>query len=686
MNRYIPAFALACVSSAALVVAAQPSQQPTPRPTFKSEANYIRVDAFVTHDGRPVLDLAAEDFEVLEDGTPQRIDAFEHVRISPAGPQVTRIEPDSQRDANQMAADPRARVFVVFLDVDHVPVEGSYRLKTALATMLRQTLGQDDLVGVITSRNSPSELILARKTALVEEQLEKYWYWGRRDTIIETPEESMYHQCFDQFVGGEAVANEMIDRRREKLVLDALSDLVIHLRGLRDERKAVLAITTGWPLYRKNQALARPLYRPGDIGQAAPQMPGPPPIVIGPGGKLGLGDDPRNPTAVTLCEQHRSELANTDDWQSFRNLVQDANRANVTFYPIDPRGLVVFDAPIGPRQPPPPSVDAAILRARHGAMRNMAEETDGLAVLNSNDITAGLRRVADDLTSYYLLGYYSSNRALDGKYHRITVKVKRPGVQVRARKGYRAATADEVARGEAARASASATSGATTAAQSALATALNKLALIRPDAALYVSATHQPGGPVWVTGEIPLSVAKSAWARGGRVSIMAVDASGATVGVARQPIDPGERDFLAAVPLDDASKTPARIQVRAEPEGAPALGVEVAPEVSQPFLLRRAPTSSPHAAADFRFYRTETLVYRWTLDAAESPGSGRVLDRAGNAIPLAVAPGEETIDRARWLSGSLALAPLTTGDYLLELTKRTDRGEAKALVPFRVVR
>ena len=65
---------------------------------------------------------------------------------------------------------------------------------------------------------------------------------------------------------------------------------------------------------------------------------------------------------------------------------------------------------------------------------------------------------------------------------------------------------------------------------------------------------------------------------------------------------------------------------------------------------------------------------------------GRVLDRKGSAIPLVVTPEEETIDRARWLSGSLSLAPLTTGDYLLELTKRTEQGEAKALVPFRVVR
>jgi VWFA-related protein len=668
----------------ALIGAQQPSQ---PRPTFKSEANYIRVDAFVTRDGRPVEDLRATDFELLEDGAPQTIDAFEHVRIEPAGPQVTRVEPNSQRDANQMAEDPRARVFVVFLDVDHVPVEGSYRLKSALATMLSQMLGQDDLVGVITSRNSPSELILARKTALVEEQLERYWYWGRRDSLLENPEEQMYHQCFDQFVGGEQVADEMIDRRREKLTVDALSDLTIHLRGLRDERKAVLTITTGWPLYRENQALARPLYRPGDRTQAAPQMPGPPPVVIGPGGKLGLGDDPRNPTMMTTCEQHRSELSQADDWQSFRNLLQDANRANVTFYPIDPRGLVVFDSPIGPRTPPPPSVDRAILRMRQDSLRSMAEETDGLAVINTTDLTAGLRRVSDDLTSYYLLGYYSSNAALDGKYHKITLRVKRPGVRVRARKGYRAATRDEVARGAAAEAAATPEAAAASAAQGAIATALNRLALIRPDAAVYVHATFNPGGPVWVAGEVPAALSrKPAWARGGRVSIMALDGAGATIGVARKAIAAGERDFLASISLDDASKAPSRIQVRLEPEGSAAVGLEVAPQVGEPLLLRRGAGSRPHAAADFRFFRTETLAYRWILTTAESPGAGRILDRAGGPMPLSPTAAEETLEGARWMSGAIALAPLTTGDYLLELTKRNASGEVKSLVPFRVVR
>src|ERR671935_840441 len=143
-----------------------------------------------------------------------------------------------------------------------------------------------------------------------------------------------------------------------------------------------------------------------------------------------------------------------DDEQHFRMLLDEANAANVSFYPIDPRGLVVFDEPIvKPTTGAPPAgsttltpltVDAARLRARLTSLRTLAEATDGLAIVDSNDLSKGLRRVVDDLSSYYLLGYYSSGK-LDGKFHAITVRIKRPGVQVRARRGYLAATAAEAA-------------------------------------------------------------------------------------------------------------------------------------------------------------------------------------------------------------------------------------------------
>ena len=59
--------------------------------------------------------------------------------------------------------------------------------------------------------------------------------------------------------------------------------------------------------------------------------------------------------SMEFCERERSAAGAQRPAHEFQNLMQRANRANMSFYPVDARGLVVFDEPIGPRQPPPPS-------------------------------------------------------------------------------------------------------------------------------------------------------------------------------------------------------------------------------------------------------------------------------------------------------------------------------------------
>src|ERR1700730_694909 len=87
----------------AVAVLAQ-TQTPAPQPpTFRTEANYVRVDAFPTKDGAPILDLKADDFEVLENGVPQKIEQFEHIALRASGPQDVRIEPNNVRESRAMA-------------------------------------------------------------------------------------------------------------------------------------------------------------------------------------------------------------------------------------------------------------------------------------------------------------------------------------------------------------------------------------------------------------------------------------------------------------------------------------------------------------------------------------------------------------------------------------------------------
>src|SRR5688572_2509635 len=111
------------VVATAATLAAQQTSTPSPpatppardaeQPTFRTASNYVRVDMYAARDGQPVEDLRLEEVDVLEDGAPQTIEAFEHVKVRPAGPQESRVEPKGVNDSRQMAADPRARVFVI---------------------------------------------------------------------------------------------------------------------------------------------------------------------------------------------------------------------------------------------------------------------------------------------------------------------------------------------------------------------------------------------------------------------------------------------------------------------------------------------------------------------------------------------------------------------------------------------
>src|SRR4030095_5671586 len=151
------------------------------------------------------------------------------------------------------------------------------------------------------------------------------------------------------------------------------------------------------------------------------------------------------------CEADRMALAQIDHQLRLRELTQLANRGNVTFYPVYARGLVAFDGSIGDNPPGTRGVtlqeDAANLKARHDSLRFLADDNDGVSIITNNNIDGMLRRIVDHLSSYYLLGYYTTNTKLDGRFRSISVRLKRPGVTVRARKGYRGYTAEEVSRG-----------------------------------------------------------------------------------------------------------------------------------------------------------------------------------------------------------------------------------------------
>ena len=650
-------------------------------PTFRTGANYVRVDMYATQNGALVEDLQPEEVDVLEDGVVQRVETFEHIRVEPAGPQESRIEPNSIQASRQAAAEARARVFVVFLDTYHTRIEGSANMRVPLVRFLDRALGQDDLVAVMTPEMAATDITFGRKTTIISNIMQQEWAWGRRGRIADDdPKEALYDTCFPDVGDSRGIATEMKARRREQMTLDALDELVIHLRGIREERKAVLTVSEGWRLFTESRTLAAVNPRGRILG-----------LPTGGIGSRGRGRTAESATGVDMseCDADRLALAMLNNSRRVRDIVDDANRANVSFYPIYPLGLAVFDAPIGPERAPTAAADFANLSARQSNLRELAENTDGLAVINTNDIEGGLRRIVADLSSYYLVGYYSTNTRLDGRFRNITVRVKRPGVQVRARRGYRGLTADELVAG-----SERGTGSATPA--NAVNVVVNPRAQFRVRTSGWTSSTPAgPGAAVWVVGELDAAVRKElTWSAGAKADVTLVAASGAEIASVSVDIAATAGAFALRVPAAGTiSPGEYAVRVRVRPNADPALPVSdiarlIVPEtpsaLGEPVMWRRGPSTGPRhrVTADPRFQRSDRVRFEFATGAA-GVATARMLDRTGKPmqVPVQVSERADETGDFRWIVVDATLAPLAMGDYAIEVTL----GEAKQVAAFRVV-
>ena len=384
-------------------------------PVFRTGINFVRVDAIVTDDdGAPVLDLTTDDFRVFEDDVEQTIESFRLVEITglpdPALPPPSSIRNDY--DQEREAARPDSRIFVFFLDDYHVRRENGVRMRADLVEFVETQLRPTDLVGVMYPLTPIMDVRLTRNHDQVVRALEgfegvKYDYRPR----------NMYEHVYANF------PTQTVEIIRNDVSLSALKALAIHLGGLREGRKSVIVLSEGYsnyvpPQLRNLDALSGGFFNPQRYDP--------------------LAGESRIEETQQFFEMSymRSELAYTADI---------ANRNNTSFYMVDPRGLSVgeFDSsqvPIDMR------TDYRMLRELQDTLHVLADETDGRAIVNRNDLLPGLTQIVADQSAYYLLGYTSSVAPTDGEFHEIEVEVLREDVRVRARRGYYALTAENAAR------------------------------------------------------------------------------------------------------------------------------------------------------------------------------------------------------------------------------------------------
>lgn len=668
----VPAVALALVAGMALLSAQTPQQ-----PVFRAGATFVTVDVYPTIDGRVVEGLEARDFQVLENGKPQVVETVEFIRVAPPVSVVDRREPENQRDGDRMAANPRARIFVIYLDMFHVGLSGWHAARQPLVQFISEQLGPEDLFAVMTPEKSVAVLEFSRRLGTLEAELARAnelslameSVGGR--VVRRTSMEDRVASCAQ--TSGEM--DLLVRLYRDELLLTSLENLVGRLDGLRDSRKDVIFLSEGWVPFSGRVALS-------GGGTLSP----PPPLGgtrSGFGGR-GASDVITSPESVNdWCSLLRGRIG-ADQQRRFAELLRMARGANVAFHTIDVGGLQVGLSFADASLHNAPNAGAGFLggnRRRTDTLRTLAEETNGFAVVNTNGIDAGLTRISDALSSHYLIGYYTTNTTRDGAFREITVKVNRPRVSIAARRGYFAPT------------DARTPPAVVTAAPSPLApiatAALAKLAAARPESALFTYAAASSSGLDIVVELASRHLSLGRWTRGADVDTEITMPSG-EVRRARASIDPGARGALLRVPVA-AGSGPWRVAVRVAHGEERLEDRVVVPNdswalVGAPLLFRTGTArAATRPVADFTFRALEGVRLVWPISLPLDATSARVLDRHGRPLPIPIEV-RQSGDGEPALVADLSMSSLGIGDYVLDLEAwRGDRVERRAAA-FRVVR
>ena len=409
----------------------QPASPPAPSdqapiPVFRSDINFVRVDVIVNdRQGNPVHDLKQEDFEVTEDGKPQAIQTFKLINVT----EDTGVGSDPPREVRNAideqveAARDDVRLFAIFLDDYHVRLENSMRAREVLAQFVENQFQPKDLAGIMYPLWSINDVMLTRNRRQIAGAIREFT--GRKFDY--TPRNAFEERYVHYVPTIEA------ERIRNQVTLTALKGLIIRLGGLREGRKAIVLISEGF-----TNVLPAQMNDQISTCNGAPcgNQPRPRPDPVG---------GANSPMQQRIESQ---EFFLQADMMSDIKMVTDlANRYNCAIYAVDPRGLAPFEYDLSTAGQAAVSLtkNTQMLDTTMDTLRVLADETDGRAIVNSNDLDRGLRQIVRDTSAYYLLGYTSAVTT-DGKFHKLNVRVKRQGLQVRARSGYMAMSASEVER------------------------------------------------------------------------------------------------------------------------------------------------------------------------------------------------------------------------------------------------
>ena len=393
----------------------QKPSQPQEEYVVKLGTTLVQIDAVVTDkNGRHVADLRPDEFEILQDGKPQKITNFSYIvsdHAKPAAPPA-KVAKNEKKDKNAIEIpvapavlkkeDVRRTIAIIVTDgsramlsADNLPY-----VRKAIKRFVDEQMEPGDLVGIFRTR-------------------------GFSGTLQQfTSNKQQLYAAIDKLAEGPSAATE-----------GAEGDCAGPTGG-----------------------------KPCDFSQeyfAAGTLPVLEYIV---GGMRNL---PGRKTVLLISQDLRIDYQNPAMREYINRLVTTANRASAVINTLDPRGLMVLlgsgfsaaSGPIGVQQAMNPGAmgpgsDISRIRMDHfssqGGLSFLAQQTGGIFHHDNNDITAGVRNIIADQDGYYLIGYQPAEGTFEhggnnAKFHRWTVRVTRPNLRVRTRSGFLGIT-DEDAR------------------------------------------------------------------------------------------------------------------------------------------------------------------------------------------------------------------------------------------------
>jgi len=379
-----------------------PAPTGTPEQPFRVSIDLVTTDVIVRDDrDQFVATITKDDIEVYEDGVKQDLASMTLVH----GGRVLNLQapppPPPQEGIILPTARPRndaaGRIFLIIVDDLHLDFRNTGRIRDLFKRIARQLVHEGDMFGIVSTGPSSLAIDLTYDRKVLDEAIKKITGNGLKPSDI--------IQGQDNAQGPAEV------RYRAQVAFSTVRDVVTQLERVNNRRKAVIWVSNGY-----------------DFNPFEKQRQGEDPIY---GGRMGQTQEEGQQQNQLMNQS--AQFADADLAREMAEITRSANRANATFYTIDPRGLVAgqdLDETVDPMD------FQEYLRTTQDSLRVLAQETGGIAIVNQNNFDKGLKRIDAETSDYYVVGYYSSNPDPLKRTRKIEVKVKREGLNVWSRTSY----------------------------------------------------------------------------------------------------------------------------------------------------------------------------------------------------------------------------------------------------------